>query len=196
MKTRELEMMLATADPVDRESLEGFDFEGMEADLLADLEGVGSGLSTSAPRRRHPRLRRLTLTLTAAALATAVVAVLVLAGGRTDHSSRAYGAELVRFAESTPLLLLEGPGWRVQNVNEENRDEGVEGSMEFVTGKPIPYESIHIAGKGEWGMFPPAVRQRRVELFDRDPAWVPPSARPTLDQAPCPGHRRRGRHAG
>jgi hypothetical protein len=42
----------------------------------------------------------------------------ILAGGASEHPSRAYGAELVRFAESTPLLLLEGPGWRVQNVYE------------------------------------------------------------------------------
>jgi hypothetical protein len=78
-------------------------------------------------------------------------------------------AELVRFAESSPLLLLEGPGWRVQNVNEYKTREGVEGQMEFVTGKPIPYESIRVTGgprsQRESGMFPPRVRQRRVELW-------------------------------
>ncbi|HEY6550794.1 MAG TPA: hypothetical protein VIY71_06300, partial [Solirubrobacterales bacterium] len=83
--------------------------------------------------------------------------------------ARAYGADLVRFAESSPLLLLEGPGWRIQNANEENRREGIEGTMEFVTGKPIPYESIRITGNSktgerESGMLPPTVRQRRVEL--------------------------------
>jgi hypothetical protein len=67
------------------------------------------------------------------------------------------------------LLLLEGPGWRVQNVEEHrSRREGIDGSMEFVTGKPIPYEAIKISGPNkhprESGMFPPAVRQRRVEL--------------------------------
>lgn len=40
--------------------------------------------------------------------------------------------------------------------------------MEFVTGRPIPYESITITGSSEAeresGMFPPPVRQRRVEL--------------------------------
>ena len=44
--------------------------------------------------------------------------------------------------------------------------------MEFVTGKPIPYETIQITGNDktgqrESGMFPAAVRQRKVELLWR-----------------------------
>ncbi|HKT82789.1 MAG TPA: hypothetical protein VJQ84_03020 [Solirubrobacterales bacterium] len=112
---------------------------------------------------------------------------MVLAGGASEHSSRAYGAELVRFAESTPLLLLEGPGWRVEDVYEapggpyRPRGSAGEGSMEFVTGEPIPDENIrstqvgkpeHIKGsKGPVyvkfraeGMLPPTVRQRKAEL--------------------------------
>ena len=72
--------------------------------------------------RSHPRRRRrFALALGSAALAVALAAVLILAGGGSNHPSPAYGAELVRFAESTPLLLLEGPGWRVQNVTEEGQ---------------------------------------------------------------------------
>jgi hypothetical protein len=71
-------------------------------------------------------------------------------------------------AEPIPYLLLEGPGWRVQHAGDERRRKGVEGSIEFVTGKPIPYETITISGPPkhphESGMFPPAVRQRRVEI--------------------------------
>jgi hypothetical protein len=126
------------------------------------------------------------LALGSAALAVALAAVLVLAAGGSNHPSPAYGAELVRFAESTPLLLLEGPGWRVQNVTEEGqgaympRSSRGTGSMEFVTGKPVPYESVRIScarevmsksgkfpvckAERESGMLPSAVRQRRVEL--------------------------------
>jgi len=82
---------------------------------------------------------------------------------------------------ASPLLLLEGPGWRVQNT-EENRgrgDEGVNGSIEFVTGKPIPYEAIRISGDNqhprESGMLPAAVRQRRVEI-----TWRPGSAKQSI----------------
>ena len=119
MKTREIDRALSAADPVRREQLDRLDLEAMEADLLADLETGFSAhpeLEAARPRRRHPR--RFVLALGSTALAVALAAVLVLTGGGSDRPSRAYGAELVRFAESTPLLLLEGPGWRVQNVTE------------------------------------------------------------------------------
>jgi hypothetical protein len=86
----------------------------------------------------------------------------------------ASGAEPSSPTGASPLLLLQGPGWRVQNTEEDREREGVRGSLEFVTGKPIPYEAIQISGPNkhprESGMFPPAVRQRRVEL-----SWRPGS---------------------
>lgn len=122
-------------------------------------------------------------------LATAVIGTTatVLLTGSASESQPAYAAEVVRFAESTPLLLLEGPGWRVENVYEaapgpfQPRGSNGEGSMEFITGKPIPDEAIHVTDAGppervpgkpfpvhnkvrESGMLPPSVRQRKVEL--------------------------------
>jgi len=187
MKTREMERALAGADPVGRGRLDGLDLEAMEADLLADLESDFSALRESEAARLRPRHRkRLALALGSTALAVVLATVLVLTGGGSNHPSRAYGAELIRFAESTPLLLLEGPGWRVQNVSQSGQGAYVPrssrgaGSMEFVTGKPIPYESVRItcvrqtmskSGKfpvceaeRESGMLPAAVRQRKVEL--------------------------------
>jgi hypothetical protein len=82
---------------------------------------------------------------------------------------------------ASPLLLLQGPGWRVQNTEENREREGITGSLEFVTGKPIPYESVKVSGPNkhprESGMFPPAVRQRRVEL-----SWRPASLKETEEQ--------------
>jgi hypothetical protein len=87
------------------------------------------------------------------------VALALVVGG---PSAQAAGAE------ASPRLLLDGPGWRVQDADEEVGREGLHGSVEFVTGKPIPYETIQIKGSAkretESGMFPPATRQRRVEL--------------------------------
>jgi hypothetical protein len=173
MKTREIEKALAAANPVGRGRLDGLDLEATEADLLADLE-VGAP-PLLEPEAARPRPRRLVLALGSAALALALAAVVFLAGSGSDHSTRAYGAELVRFAESTPLLLLEGPGWRVEDVYEAGhgvympRGSRGEGTMEFITGKPIPDESVQITGDEEsgWrqsGMLPAAVRQRKVEL--------------------------------
>jgi hypothetical protein len=163
MRTRELEMVLAAADPVDRERLDGLDFGAMEPDLIADLAAERVPELTPV----HPRRRagRLALALGSVALAAVIAVVIILAGSGSGDSSRAYGAELVRFAESTPLLLLEGPDWRVQNVTEYKTREGVEGTMEFVTGKSIPYDSVTVHQNGsESGMAPPSVRQRKVEL--------------------------------
>jgi hypothetical protein len=186
MRTREIERALAAADPAGRGRLDGLDLEATEADLLADLEADFSALlEPEAARSRARRMRRYALAIGSAGLAIVLAVVLVLGGG-SNRPSRAYGAELVRFAESTPLLLLEGPGWRVQNVTEAGqgaympRSSRGTGSMEFVTGKPIPYESVRItcvretmskSGKfpvcraeRESGMLPAAVRQRRAEL--------------------------------
>jgi hypothetical protein len=169
MNTRELEIALAAADPVGRERLDRLDLAAMEAELLADLDGERPARAPGARAARPRRRRRLALALGTAALAAIVAVIAILAGGTSEQPARAYGAELVRFAESSPLLLLEGPGWRVQNVWEHEGPGGVEGSMEFVTGRPIPFESIDVTGNDETGqhesgMAPAAVRQRKVEL--------------------------------
>lgn len=171
MRTDEMERVLAAADPVARRKLDGLDFEAMEADLLADVGGGRAAYlevesSHAVPRGR----RRLVLALGTAALGVALAAFFVLGGGGSNRPARAYGAELVRFAESTPLLLLEAPGWRVQDLNEykSKSREGTEGFMAFVTGKPVPDETLRIVA-GEKasvaeGMLPAAIRQRKVEL--------------------------------
>lgn len=163
MKTRDMERALGAANPVARGRLDGLDLEAMEAELLADLEvdfAAQVGTEAAPPRRRRPR--RAVLAFGTGAVALALAAAVFLAGGGSDRPSRAYGAELVRFAESTPLLLLEGPGWRVEDVYEQ---EGGEGSMEFVTGKPIPDESTTISAAGTVnGMARKADRQRKVDL--------------------------------
>jgi hypothetical protein len=174
MTGRELKRMLAAADPAARVPLDRLEFAAMEADLLADLEAGpplpgSAGPTALAPTRRR-RQRRLVLAGGTAALAVIVALVLVLAGGGSDRSSRAYGAELIRFAESTPLLLLEGPDWRVQNVSESKTREGTDGFMEFVTGEAVPQENVRPigftkAGKARvTGLQPASVRQRLVSL--------------------------------
>jgi hypothetical protein len=177
MTGRELKRMLAAADPAAQARLDHLDFEAMEAELLVDLEAglapLPKSAGTTAPgsrRARGRRPQRLALAAGAAALAVVVALVLVLAGGGSDQSSRAYGAELVRFAESTPLLLLEGPDWRVQNVSEAKTREGTNGSMEFVTGKPVPLPNLRPTGFAKSGkarvsgLQPASVRRRLVRL--------------------------------
>jgi hypothetical protein len=176
MKAHEIDQKLRDADRFSARDTEWLEL-GPATTALAEAilaepatPAVAEIAATPWPTAGHRRRGLLGVAgLAAAAIAAAVI--LLVGGGASESPSHAYGAELVRFAESTPLLLLEGPDWRVQNAFQAKGREGLEGSMEFVTGKPIPYESIRISGNGAEqrasGMLPPAVRQRRVELFWR-----------------------------
>ncbi len=170
MSTREIEASLAASDPVSEDLLNRIDLETMEAELLADLDDEPPGASLLPAEAPRPRRARRLVLATGIAVLAAASAVVIVVGGPSKTTPRAYGAELIRFAESTPLLLLEDSGWRVQDLQQYKSREGTEGIMEFITGKPIPDESIRITvGKNgqvgeEDGMLPAAVRQRKVEL--------------------------------
>ncbi len=92
--------------------------------------------SSAEPPKRHfaPRQRSLALAGALALVLAGAVAFFAV-GGASRSPQPAYGAELVRFAESTPLLLLEEPGWRVRNVIQWQQSSG---SMEFGPGSPAP----------------------------------------------------------
>jgi hypothetical protein len=170
----EINRVLRDADPASRSKMAGLELGAAEASLaeaIAAEPADDGAVENTAPSWPDPRRRRGLLGLAGTAGAAVAVALLLLLGGGGSKSPpRAYGAELIRFAEATPLLLLEGPGWRVQNAVEYyDEHSGPEGTMEFVTGKPIPYETIRITGNVEtgqraYGMAPPEVRQRKVEL--------------------------------
>ena len=187
MNTERIERELRAANPFARQDVEALDLAAGEAALgrgiVAESALAGPAAALDPPQRR---LSLVPLIAGAAAVAVTAVILLLATGGASNSPQPAYGAELVRFAQSTPLLLLEGPGWRVQNVTQTGhgvymaRSSRGTGSMEFVTGKPVPYESLRInctrqvmskngkypicVEQSESGMFPPEVRQRRVEL--------------------------------
>jgi hypothetical protein len=183
---KEIDRRVQEADPASSRRMAMLELDPAEAALAEAIVSEPRGddaaerAAVSWPSGPGRHRRGLLGLAGIAAAAAAVAALLLLGSGASESSSKAYGAELIRFAESTPLLLLDGPGWRVQNANEEVRREGAEGMMEFVTGKPIPYETVQITSAGkpergsgkfpvygaerESGVFPPSVRQRRVEL--------------------------------
>jgi hypothetical protein len=184
MRTQDIDTALAAANPVDRAALAALDLgdtgRGLLAAILAEPAEGQNAETIASPGRdqgRYPRRILFVIGGGAVAIVAAILVVLGANGGPAGRPTPAYGAELVRFAQSTPLLLLEGPGWRVQNVDEYSNGEG---QLEFVTGKPIPSESIRITGSEETGqresgMFPAAVRQRKVEL-----SWLDGSLRSVL----------------
>jgi hypothetical protein len=166
MNKEAIDRELRAANPLAPRRLASLDLDAAEAALGTALftesahasESEGADLES---RRQSQRPRSILLALAAATAVVAAAAILLLAGG-AESPTRAYGAKLVRFAEATPLLLLEAPGWRVRNANELKSGEG---TMEFVTGKPVPHQPTAVsADDTEPGMAPPPVRQRRVEL--------------------------------
>jgi hypothetical protein len=148
MSTKALDRELRAANPVAAPVLAALDLGDCEADLRealiakpmtsgADAVSVGLGgtppfavaLRRSPPRPRRPR--RLLLGLAGAAAAAAAVVVLLVGGGHDPASpAPAFGADLVRYAESTPLVLLELPGWHVQDLEQES---GGNGDLRFAT---------------------------------------------------------------
>ena len=92
--------------------------------------------SSGEPPKRHSARQRRSHALVGALTLTLAGAIAFFVVGNASRSPQpAYGAELVRFAESTPLLLLKEPGWRVRNVVQWQQNSG---SMEFGPGSPAP----------------------------------------------------------
>lgn len=137
MSTDTLDRELRAANPIARSVLAALDLDECEAALGRALigepiaiEARPAGDGRARPLSHHPR--RVLLGLAAAAAAAAAIVVLLVGSGHGPESpARAYGAELVRYAESTPLLLLlDEPGWRVKNLEQEH---GGDGQLEIVT---------------------------------------------------------------
>ena len=108
-------------------------------DALAELcEGVLSqpAPAQAPPSRRHrianARTPRLAVSL-AAVVAAAIVALSV-GGVFAGRAGTAWGAELVHFAQASPLILLEQAGWQVDYANEDTPQDG---EMHY-TSSPIP----------------------------------------------------------
>jgi hypothetical protein len=128
MTTTELHDVLTAANPLPAERAVALTLDEAEDDLLtALLDGHGPG-PTSTPRRRpHARRRRALVRLAAPIAATVVVLVALLSlrdGSGDGNSGTAWAAEQVRFAEASPLVLLDAPGWRVDYADEQSREQG------------------------------------------------------------------------
>ncbi len=102
-----------------------------ESDLLRGIVAERFDAPTKAVTVRHRVRPRIVLSLSVAAAAVAVV-MLVPFGGRGGGPTPAFAAALVRFADSTPRLLLQIPGWRVVFVEQ---DPGIGGEMHFIRGR-------------------------------------------------------------
>ena len=147
MSTDTTDRELRAANPVAEPVLRALDLGDCEAELGRTLTTVAGGEAASGGRvgvgsvdgarwrsgrradGRQRRLRsgrpRLLLGLAGATAAAVAIVVLVVGGGNDSQPPQPdFSANLVRYAESTPLLLLELPGWHVQYLEQQSSGSG------------------------------------------------------------------------
>ena len=125
---------ISAADPLRAETAERLNLRAAEDEMLERI-------SATARQRRSVSLRRpgrashsaRALALVAAVTAIVVVALALVPSGRHRDSgpAPAFAAELVRFANSSPLVVLDAPGWHVVYANEESRTYG---ELDYIRG--------------------------------------------------------------
>ncbi|MEA2217853.1 MAG: hypothetical protein QOJ35_479 [Solirubrobacteraceae bacterium] len=110
------------------------------------------------------RLQRSRLLAALAVAALGAAAILAPTGRETGSSGTAWAAPLVRLAESSPLLLLDAPGWSVARADETDE---VEGEMTFTLGGAPPYAK---SAAGRERVADLNWRRGPIELWKRDRA--------------------------
>jgi hypothetical protein len=91
-------------------------------------------LAPAARGRRFREARTPRLAVSVAVVVAAAIVALSAGGVFAGRSGTAWGAELVRFAQASPLILLDQAGWQVDYANEDTPHDG---EMHFTNG-PIP----------------------------------------------------------
>ncbi|HZO68270.1 MAG TPA: hypothetical protein VFB74_25005 [Kribbellaceae bacterium] len=130
MNDRELDRLIARANPYGDQTVADLPTGGAEADLLEEI------VSTATPKLipvddpgRPPRRRiRRRLVLVAVAAATALIVLggvfLPSGGGGPSAPPPAYAAELVAVAEANQRLIIDAPGWKIDYVGEFGATQG------------------------------------------------------------------------
>jgi hypothetical protein len=140
MTDHEIDTLVATANPIDEAALQALALDTAQLELCeAILRAAAEPEPELAPLA--PRRRRRRPLLAAAAVAAIAIAALIVADGRDPGpSGTAWAAPLVQLAESSPLLLLDAPGWAVTRADEYGKGEGemtfTRGGAAGVPGRP------------------------------------------------------------
>lgn len=128
MKRGELDRRLRAANPVDIDQVDAAPLHAAEEEMLAAIlaEEPVRVETASAARRSHRRAWSVAI---AVGVSAVIASVAWLGGGLGGQSPSAYGSELIRFANNSPLVLL--ADWEVGDVIEQTPQEG---EMRFFQG--------------------------------------------------------------
>ncbi|MFB6722404.1 hypothetical protein ACFCV3_19665 [Kribbella sp. NPDC056345] len=133
MNDRELDRLVAGANPFGDDSVRHLPTDRAESELLEEI------LTTTEPatRLRPSRRRRIAL---GAAAAVAIAAAVAVVGSVLPKDSPvapfvapqpAYAAELRAIAEANERILIDDPAWKISEVTELTKDSG---DLEFANG--------------------------------------------------------------
>jgi hypothetical protein len=123
--------ILGAANPLPRGVAAALPLPAGESELLRGIVADRSGTTVRAVRVHRRVRRKFSLGVAVAVAAVAAVTVVPFGGGGGGPTP-AFAAALVRFANSTPRLLLQIPGWHVVFVEQ---DPSGGGEMHFARGR-------------------------------------------------------------
>jgi hypothetical protein len=170
MRRREIDAAVGAAYPPRLEELEELPLDAAERELIAAIvaepqevqvncpgscaEPVRSARAVNGNRFRQIRRRYGGLCAAGAVTIAAFFGVVNFGGDRGGAPAPAFGAELVRLAKASPLVLLDAPGWHVAYAAEGSKVKGV---MHFF------YDGSPTIGSAA-GENPPAIGERSAKL--------------------------------
>ena len=149
MTHTDLDTLLADANPLPEHTARALALP--DAELVEAITAEPRARSRPVPRVRRRRVvRRVGVAIALAGAAAVVLAYLPSGSGPGESApgapARAWGAELVRFAEASPLVLLDAADWKVDYADESSVSEG---EMRFLHGdKPAPPASQLVVIEG------------------------------------------------
>lgn len=130
MTRMDIDAALAAANPVTDRDAAALPLKEAEDELVERI--VATPVSAHLPRARSSLLHRRRLALLVAVTTAVVAVVAVLPFSHQDGGpAPAFAAPLVRFANASPLVLLQLSGWHVVYADEEANEYG---EMHFVRG--------------------------------------------------------------
>jgi hypothetical protein len=121
MKRGELDRRLKAVNPVDLDRVDAAPLREAEEEMLAAIVAADP-VQVESPSPAPRSHRRAWSVAVAVGVSALVASIAWLGGGLQGGSSSAYGAELIRFAKNSPLILL--ADWEVGDAIEHSAKEG------------------------------------------------------------------------
>jgi hypothetical protein len=146
MTHTDLDTLLAAANPLPDYAARALALP--DAELIEAITAEPRARPRWAPQNRRRRIARRAGVAIALAGAAAIALAALPSGSGPGESTpgRAWAAELVRFAEASPLVLLDDQDWKVDYADESSASEG---EMRFLHGDtPAPPASQLVVTEG------------------------------------------------